>query len=1141
MSRIILFLAIVVAMGSIACLGCHSDPTSPDPGLLAEQDNQPSESSSGTRHSLGFYFLAFDAANGTIEVLSGRSTEWHFNLTGVLNGTMGVSAAMVPGESDPGIGLFVLDITLAHPFGTEPQLAGFDVKGILITPGALVIGPLVLADVDETRLENADGYTRWWNPTEFTEPGMLGYTEGNLALGPTSALTATVNPYKLFADILGAEDGLALVSDEPLDNNGGRAVFTAGSSNTRRYRIIFPMAPGPQVIFGYAIDCAWNPPDPNPPDWIPDDFPIEANQPEAYRVDLVPTVNTLFYDSEEGVGGGVLRLQIVVHDWQGQAAGDIPGEISVVNVFAPDLMASGADGVFLSSTPIKATYTADLTDLAVPTEAGETLVICRIGSSDGTTYQQTVAPAPDVPLSAYQIIPLEVPDPVCSADSNNVFADAVEMGFGELAADQVCHTDDSLDYYYFSVPLGFAPIGEIRLYSAPDLINLALYDESEDKIADVPASGSLAAIDLDKLNLMPGTYFLEVEAGGTDAVLPYLLELDAELQNVVPASPVEVTPSTLFVDPDFVWIHDDYAYLVGDGIWVYDVSTAFNPVQISWDLGVRFVRSACFSYPYCYLIHWVSPEFQLGMIDFSDPSAPVLHEEVIQLPSDFADITMNSTHLYVGTSVSPNSEVIVYDYISDPLSPIEVGSVTVPYEPQILSLLDPEGPETHLVVGTWDDIFTFDVENPLAITATGTYNFPVGAPRDIATWEDYIYVGHDATSGGEGWLYVLQQTTVPDIQQKGMVDVPGAARHVGVNWPYVHVGDGEAGLTVCDVTTPTSPSVASTTGLVSRGGHLAVEGNIVYIILMDAGLQVMDVSMPGNPSTLSRLRVVNNPGAMRVKDDYLIVTESEMWHYAIKTVDISEPSNARVAGEHFLSDSPRALDLHGDILATNTQGNWWLFDASDPLSISLISITPESETIRDLAVWGDAIYVATNLLGTDSVQVYDISNPSVPIYKNTLVLSTYPRGFGFHSDFMYITTTPGVEVYSLADPFNPSWINTYILVDTRRSLVHGDFLYLITPDSLEIADISTPSAPVHMGSTAILTPSELTRISVEGLFAYLAVMDNPTYSAWIWPPDAPGQFGLIYTSGDGGEDLIAHQGFLYQATEDRAIRIFDLY
>jgi hypothetical protein len=54
---------------------------------------------------------------------------------------MGVTVAAVPGQADPQNGLFVFDITLKHPCSSMPGLSGFDVNGILITPGSVNLGP----------------------------------------------------------------------------------------------------------------------------------------------------------------------------------------------------------------------------------------------------------------------------------------------------------------------------------------------------------------------------------------------------------------------------------------------------------------------------------------------------------------------------------------------------------------------------------------------------------------------------------------------------------------------------------------------------------------------------------------------------------------------------------------------------------------------------------------------------------------------------------------------------------------------------------------------------------------------------------------------------------------------------------------
>ncbi|HDS30570.1 MAG TPA: hypothetical protein ENN67_05940, partial [Firmicutes bacterium] len=329
-----------------------------------------------------------------------RTSQLHVNLTGILNTTMGVTAVGVPSEHDPLNGIFTFDITLSHPFATKPQLAGFDVKGVLITPGTLLISPLVFAQADETQLLNADGFTRWWNPTEFTSPGMFGYTKGSLTNSPTESLTATINPYKYFADALGATDNLDAVSTAPLDADDGRSVFTAGSSNTRRYRIKFPMDPGPKVVYGYAVDASWNFPSPNPPNEIPDDFPINANQPEAYRIDIRPVLNNLYFDTETGASGGSFRMYIDVYDWQGQQAGNVKDQVSVVRVYSPNIYPDSIEATFVEETFGKAVYFVELMNGAAPVKAGKEVIVVRVGSNGGPPYDQGVGPAPTGNISA---------------------------------------------------------------------------------------------------------------------------------------------------------------------------------------------------------------------------------------------------------------------------------------------------------------------------------------------------------------------------------------------------------------------------------------------------------------------------------------------------------------------------------------------------------------------------------------------------------------------------------------------------------------------------------------------------------------------------------------------------------------------
>ena len=1136
---------------TLMTVGCSGGPVVPGTGSGTDLSLPRSTSSGDVHHCLGYYTLVIDTENPSLDVLHARSGELHLNVVNVLNTTMGVSAVGVPSEHDPATGLFVFDITLTHPFGTKPQLAGFDVKGILMTPGSLEIGSLVFADADETRLENADGYTRWWNPTEFTAPGMFGYTQGTLANVSAGALTATINPYKYFADSLVATDTMQPVYIAAMDDDNGRGVFTAGSSNTRRYSIRFPMDPGPQVVFGYAVDAAWNMPSPNPPDAIPDDFPMAANEPEPYYINAAPSVNTLYYDSESGSGGGVYRLNINVHDWQGQQAGNISSEIDPVRIFAPDLFPVAADGNFVAEDSIRARYTTDLTGTAVPTEAGPTLLMIQAGSTDGSSYKQVGAPAPDITLSSYYAMVIEIPDPVCQADANNDWLESVPVTFEDPIIDQVCLPDDYRDFFHFDIPAGYEPTGELRLYCDAEPTTVGIYDDSQVLIAEDTVTAGIASIDFDSMEIWPGHYFIRVLTSNNSMTCPYVLEFTSGLQNQIPLNPVDVTPTDLYCDPIYVYKHGDYMYLAGYlGVWVYDVSDPANPVQVSYNRDYYVGWEACFNYPYMFVTDRpATNEGEVNMIDFTDPLNPVFHENVLYFPGyELEGICANSTHLYVGSDESPNSEVVIFEYASDPVAPVEVGTVSaIPGKPQLLELMDPEGPATRLVVGTWDDIYTYQVEDPANPQPTGAWIYATETPRSLAVEDPYIYVGYDVSGYGDGWLHVLRQNASPTISHVGSVDIPGNGHHLVLKHPYAYFADGVSGFTICEVTTPSAPSHISTTNLLSFGLDLAVENDIVYIIPWSAGLQIIDCSTPQTPAPLSRLPVVNSVYSMERTDDYLLVAEAGNQNYgAIKTVDISDPANVSLAAAHYPGDRPTQLSLDGNILAVNFYYKWGLFDASDPLNITPLYTKNEADDPTVLAAHNNVLYIAFNMPMMYTVYIYDITTPSAPSYEGSLAQTDAIRGFTFGPNHMYVITYASIEVYSLTNPLQPNHVDTYSYsVDGYNdAVVQGNYMYLCSREILEIADLSNPASPSYVGST--LFPVDGSNwyytIAVDGQFGFMAGYSAPSHSALLWPPDSPSVVGPVYEDySHSTRALYADGGYLFEGSGSIGLRIYDLY
>jgi hypothetical protein len=186
---------------------------------------------------------------------------------------------------------------------------------------------------------NPDGYTRWWNQQEFTTYGkILGYTEGAKAIHGFTA-TATVNPYRLFADAL---DKVAPVYS--LDPETRATFGTSPGINTRRYRIQFDLDGGtPPIRFKYAIDASWSLPDPGfAPDYPIEAFDLSANCQEPYLL-AVPHFEEVPYYVDETTYGGDAVFFLTVGDWQAETSVGVLDELAHIWVESPTLIDDPVD------------------------------------------------------------------------------------------------------------------------------------------------------------------------------------------------------------------------------------------------------------------------------------------------------------------------------------------------------------------------------------------------------------------------------------------------------------------------------------------------------------------------------------------------------------------------------------------------------------------------------------------------------------------------------------------------------------------------------------------------------------------------------------------------------------------------------
>ena len=422
------FTCILAAIMVIFVIGCSGggNPTAPDtgPGL-----STPSEARdlSNSRMLWGFFSVEIDPVSMEVMVEPLRSAMFNANVTKFLQPPSSpihmMSVAFDLANSDIPNDLLAVDVSVRHPFIGVNKFRGFDVRGIFMADGSISsdFDPgLVIPDWPDSSptdpsydpvVLNPDGYTRWWNPTEFTDYGVIfGYTEGAFST-PSFYAGANLNPFKYFADELDLDTPFIL---DPA--NRGSFSLEPGV-NQRKYIIQFDEKPWK---FNYAIDASWAEPDPaGEPDYPVDSFPVQANAQEAYKIDLMDNDSTVYFFNEDSYGGE-FELGIEIYDWQAVGASLTPSvildEINAVWIESPafdpgyfDILAGTYDitpGAGDTSAVFNITVNPSFDDYGID-HAGRYPVLIGVESSNPDSYMPQIGPPgenfeyPDAPLTAY--------------------------------------------------------------------------------------------------------------------------------------------------------------------------------------------------------------------------------------------------------------------------------------------------------------------------------------------------------------------------------------------------------------------------------------------------------------------------------------------------------------------------------------------------------------------------------------------------------------------------------------------------------------------------------------------------------------------------------------------------------------------
>lgn len=177
----------------------------------------------------------------------------------------------------------------------------------------------------------------------------------------------------------------------------------------------------------------------------------------------------------------------------------------------------------------------------------------------------------------------------------------------------------------------------------------------------------------------------------------------------------------------------------------------------------------------------------------------------------------------------------------------------------------------------------------------------------------------------------------------------------------------------------------------------------------------------------------------------------------------------------------------------------------------------KTATIGRIGGYCRNVFIADNtayLCTIESVDIYDIRNPSQPVLLSTVTTSDRPLNIAVSERFAYVADLSGLQVIDIQNLENPRLLGYIKLHGTIWALsLSGNFVYVAAGNAgLHVVDVTEPNEPRYI--TTLPQISEPKDISVKDGIAYVADTGDShgMYCVDITTPSTPVVLGHFATA-----------------------------
>ncbi|HEY0733916.1 MAG TPA: hypothetical protein VGD69_03340 [Herpetosiphonaceae bacterium] len=413
----------------------------------------------------------------------------------------------------------------------------------------------------------------------------------------------------------------------------------------------------------------------------------------------------------------------------------------------------------------------------------------------------------------------------------------------------------------------------------------------------------------------------------------------------------------------------------------------------------------------------------------------IVVQSSLALDSRVEDIAIAGTMAYVALA---NTKIVIAA-IGDPQHPVVLNSFAIGASGVVD---DVEVVGSLLYVGSVQQgLQIFDVSNPHAPLLKGTYTASIGGPavgRDLGLVGSVAYA--ISNSGGTTGVHVVDVSNpaapsairvIPRVQANALTNA------LTISDGRLYVGE-STGLHIYGLTTPTNPNLL---GSYAGGApDVLVANQRAYVA--GGGLSIIDVSTPSSPQGLGGQSLRGYGIHAAVFGTTVLVAEGE---YGLSAVDVSNPDAPQAIEHSYLGGEVWDMDVIGNMAYVGTINGLQIVDISDPKHPRIRSIF--GKDVLGVKVVGDRAYISIfpRELGSEQfagLQVVDVSDPDQPVLLGSFETQEALWRLTVVDTRIYQLFLGGFNILDASDPAAIQRITQVNINYLDDIVVEGDRLYV---------------------------------------------------------------------------------------------------